>query len=489
MSQILLKYLFSGLPALRRMLVVFIVAFLLNFPAFAYKKEGHEAIEARAYTLFKLIQAGVGHDDGPTMFKWLQDNDFLSEDGLMHSAYPDLSFERQFAQDRQMFHFMASDKAVMDACLETTTATRQHRILVPSLNECLQMMYFFAKETLDNPAGASQAGRGTYVLMHIVEDSYSTEHATRDADGKELLAIKGWELSKLKWPKEATALYTDCSMLLLHHAFHSPGDDAWEGPTPGTLSPLAEAAAVNVCDLLLNLYLSAHDPDKADQYIADYFNKYFKPFGGIVNGNSYIFAGNNDKVRFDYNREYEAHPKFVTFAYDRSAGLTLMAFGSFGFVHPAYGIEGQWFFLSPRAADDKHVFLQRLPLALGISIAEVNHFGGQQFTDNLLLKTFLKTAIAVPIINKNIEPYFGFSAFPGGHLQRFNSVIGWDLSWNVGKDWGVAGKATASRLAIGYETNFSGYPATQNLVIKFGFNTFGGRVVNKNNKKVINRKI
>jgi len=473
---------------LKRLLPAFLLFYFL--PAFAYKKEGHEAIEKRAYQLLDSPPAQDGLPSGKVMLQYLRDSGYLDTDGLVHSAYPDISFERQFAQNRQMYHFMAADANVIKASADAPVDVQRHRLLVPSLNDCLQMMYFFAKETLDNPVGASQAGRGTYVLMHIVEDSYSSEHADRDADAEKLLTIKGWELSRRDWPDSAKALNTDRSMRMLHHAFNSPGDEAWTGNYHG-LSKLADAAARNVADLLVTLYIAAHDQDKADDLLKDYLAKWYAPAGGIRGPHYFTFTGNSDSVRYDYSGEYELHPAFVAFAYDRSPFFSLMATGSTGFqnAHPlsAYGLEFQWFFRLPGPADNKKVFFERLPLVAGLSLNSVQR-GNYSYADNLLLKGFLKTGLMAPIINKTIEPFVGVSAFPGPQAHHLNTIAGLDLSWNLGKDWTVHGNHSAVRLCFGYELDFSGYPATHNLVLKLGFNTFGSRVVNKHNRKVKNPK-
>lgn len=470
---------------LKRLLPVFLLFYLL--PAFAYKKGGHEAIEKRAYQLLDSLPARNGLPTGKVMLQYLRDSGYLAKDGLAHSAYPDISFERQFAQNRQMYHFMAADANVIRASADAPADVQRHRLLVPSLNDCLQMMYFFAKETLDNPVGASQAGRGTYVLMHIVEDSYSSEHADRDADAGRLLTIKGWELSRGGWPDSAKAQNADGSMRMLHHAFKSPGDEAWTGDYHG-LSKLADAAARNVADLLELLYQAAHEQDRADDLLKAYLARWYAPAGGIRGSHDFTFTSNSDSIRYDYSGEYELHPAFVAFNYDRSPFISVMATGSTGFrsAHPlaAYGLELQWFFYLPGPADDKKVFFERLPLAAGLSLNAVQRSGNYSYGDNLLLKGFLKTGLMAPIINKVVEPFAGISAFPGPEAHRLNTIAGFDFSWNVGKDWTVHGHNSAARLSFGYELDFSGYPATHNLALKIGFNTFGSRVVNKHNRKV-----
>jgi hypothetical protein len=475
----------------KRLLLIMTFAFT-SLTSLAYKKDGHEAIEKWAYHLLKTMPATAGHPDGATMMKWLQDEGYLYKDGLPHSAYPDYSSERQFAQDKQMFHFMASTSDVFKASLEKSPTAQQHRLLVPALSDCLRMMYFFGKEILDNPEGASQAGRGTYVLIHLIEDSYSVEHTTRDANGNELLTVKGWELSHGNWPVAATAPNTDGSMRLLHRGKGAVGDDDWKGPQPSGLSPLAHTAAKNVADFLLMLYLSANDQEHQDEYIANYFKNYFKPAGGIENGKVFTFNNYVDTIPFNYAGEYEKNPGYVTFAYDRSARMTLMAIGSTGFksAHPlsAYGLEWQWFFVSPRAADSKYAALKRLPLGIGLALNAVSRSGSYSYTDNLLAKGFLKTTLSFPWFGLNLEPFAGVSTFPVNNFQRSNAILGFDFSSNIGTDWGIGGATTATRFSFGYEADFSGYPATHNLTLKFGFNTFVGRVINKNNKKVLHPK-
>lgn len=449
---------------------------------FGYDKAGHQAIELRAYDLLKEVKANACHPDGPVMYQWLKDHDYLDQAEQPHSSFPDLSMERQFAQDKQMFHFMAATEDVLAACREQTQAGKQHRLLVPSLRACLEMMYYFSKEILFNNRGASDAGRGLYVLIHIVEDSYSSEHSTRDAKTR-LVTIKGWQLSRLSWPSQAKATLPDGTMLLLHNGFDSPGDEGWKGNLPGNLSPMATAAAEAVSDLLVLFYQSAALKQVADPLIAGYFTRHFYPAYAILQNDHFAFAGQpKDDISFDYSGLYEKDPDSVAFKYDRSANITVMAVGATGFSSQqplaAYGLQWEWFFMAPRAADKKNALLVRLPLAIGASVNEVIRPGRQDFADNLLTKVYLKTAATLPLIGKNLEPFIGISAFPSRGVRRLNTIIGFDISNAFGKNLGFLGWTVGKRINVGYELDFSGYPETHNLTLKMGLNTFKGRISN-----------
>ena len=190
-----------------------------------------------------------------------------------HTTYPDLSFERQFAQDWQVYHFMAPNRPVVRAArLPADRSTQQRQLLIEGVPDCMEMMYLFFQETLRNGAEASKAGRGIYVLMHALADSYSHEHTSRDPATQQLLTVKGWRLARFAWPAAARALEPPypgtqtATMAMVHRVSHAGADRNW-AQADGSLSPDAEAAAGTLADLLLTthaaLQLHAKPPTRA----------------------------------------------------------------------------------------------------------------------------------------------------------------------------------------------------------------------------------
>ena len=107
-------------------------------------------------------------------------NGYIKDNEDANSAYPDLDLGRQFLSDRQIYHFMASSRYVMQALRKYDNIDEQQAyILKKALPDCINMVYTLLRETIDNPEGASDAGRGIYVLMHAITDSYSREHTIR----------------------------------------------------------------------------------------------------------------------------------------------------------------------------------------------------------------------------------------------------------------------------------------------------------------------
>ena len=88
-----------------RMILGCLLLFIgVHLPVFAYNLKGHAAIERRAYELIKQ------RPDGVLILNALHQQKVLKEVAAHlhpHTTYPDLSFERQFAQDRQVYHFMS----------------------------------------------------------------------------------------------------------------------------------------------------------------------------------------------------------------------------------------------------------------------------------------------------------------------------------------------------------------------------------------------
>ena len=467
---------------MKRLAVFFMSVFFCIGRVFAYDSPGHKAIESQAYCFFSQMQATSEHPDGATMLSYLQQIGVFADNyPAPHSSYPDFSLERQFAQDKQMYHFMASNGAVRRAArLSGVAAIEQHALLMHSLPDCLQMMYFFFQETMLNPKGASQAGRGLYVLIHVVEDSYSPEHTTRDSVTGDLVTIKGWNLSSLFWPPGAK--YREPRkhlMRLLHNSRHPDGDASWKGDKPGGLSPQATLAAHAVADLLKTLYETCNAANSDDQFIASYFATYFRPFGSELQAAIFTFPGTADQITFDFSVLFNTKSGNNTaFAYDRFPKYVLMGTGTTSFskqVTGAYGISFEQF-VTPGAADNLHSMLLRMPYAFGGSLTAINN-SSATFKNNLNIKGFAKTVLSLPLLPTDLEPFFGAGLFPLAGSRHFGALYGIDGAFNLGNDWGIDKITTSLRIAIGFEHDFSGIPAKNSLTLKIGINSWQGRVI------------
>ena len=92
-----------------RFTIFIFIGFFNSIHLFAFDSDGHKAIEKKAYELLRSYSGSGNIPDGITIISDLQKRShILFDDNLeTHSNYPDLSLERQFAQNRQMYHFMA----------------------------------------------------------------------------------------------------------------------------------------------------------------------------------------------------------------------------------------------------------------------------------------------------------------------------------------------------------------------------------------------
>jgi hypothetical protein len=273
-------------------------------------------------------------------------------------------------------------------------------------------------------------------------------------------------------------------MRLLHNSDHAWGDTAWRNQKTGGLTQLADSAAQAVAHLLVVFWKTAQSPLQVDSYISDYFARYFAPLGGQLQGRSFCFPDPAEEIDFDFGAGYNSNDKYVTFKYDRFPRNVFMAFGSTGFTtgHPvsSYGIEYQRL-QTPGAADNTNSLFKRLPYGFGGSIAELPNYPGNAVS-SLQLRGFAKTSLSLPLLITDMEPYAGLNALPFAGSKHINAMLGSDFSLNIGHDRGFGPKkiTETSRISIGYEHDFSGYPAKNNLVLKIGFNTWQGRVIKTN---------
>ena len=498
----------------RRLLAGLLIFINGQLPAFAYNLKGHAAIERRAYELIKA------RPDGAMLLNELHLRKVLKEDAAHlepHTTYPDLSFERQFAQDRQVYHFMAPNRPVVRAArLPADRATQQRQLLVEGVPDCMEMMYLFFQETLRNGAGASKAGRGIYVLMHAVADSYSHEHTSRDPATQQLLTVKGWRLARFAWPAAARAPeppYSGSStatMALVHRVRHAEADRSW-ALADGSLSPDAEAAAGALADLLLTTYaamqLHVKPPTNAtDSLFAGFVRRHFQPLGSTVAGNKFVFptalGGGSIQYLFrqEYDNQFKPKPrnetkqkyrdsKLDTFTFDRFPLRTWYAVaqagGQKGPGDRGLGAELDWHW-TPGGADEKGVILRRIPLGFALTATEMPRFHrvltantGEPVALASALQVevlFAPTLLTIPMVNAALQGRVGFGVLPFAGQQRWAVVSGADMAWNVGPDFGTHYSHSA-RLALGYAYDTSGLPAFHTLSFKLGFNSWQGRVI------------
>ena len=498
-----------------QLLVAGLLLFLGKVPAAsAYNLKGHAAIERRAYELIRQRPGGL------LILDELHQRKVLKEDAAHlepHTTYPDLSFERQFAQDRQVYHFMAPNQPVVRAArLAADAATQQRQLLLAGVPDCMEMMYLFFQETLRNSAEASKAGRGIYVLMHAVADSYSHEHTTRDPATQQLLTVKGWRLARFAWPAAARVPEQPypgshaVTLAMLHRVHRAAADREWQR-APGTLAPDAEAAAVALADLLLVTHAAMQLPgrsptDTTDALFAGFVQRHFQPLGSTVAGNRFVFpaalGGGSIQYLFrqEYNNQFKPKPrneskqkyrdsKLDTFTFDRFPLRTwyvvAQAGGQRGPGDRGLGAELSWHW-TPGGADERGVVLRRIPLGVALTATEMPRTHrvlmadtGQPvaLADALQIEVlFAPNLLSIPMVNATLQARVGLSALPFAAHRRWGVVSGADLAWNLGPDFGTRYSHTL-RLALGYEYDTSALPAYHTLSFKVGFNSWQGRVI------------
>src|SRR5258706_7910984 len=125
-------------------LLINISLFYLPLTVWGFDTKGHKAIESEAYRLLYNYPGSGTIPNGIQIIKFFTDRNILAGDfPNPHSQFPDLSLERQFAQNRQMYHFMASNHDVMLASGSKGEELQQQQLLLQALPPCLKMIYFF----------------------------------------------------------------------------------------------------------------------------------------------------------------------------------------------------------------------------------------------------------------------------------------------------------------------------------------------------------
>lgn len=255
---------------MRRLTIITIVviAGLLTTSSrsWAFKVEGHEAIEGLAYA--RMLSApphaacgdsshvvsgkeilrflvSIGVLQAPRCFSPRPDSIDAREcarDGaerdnwpVLGSGKPDDLYARQLGARGQCYHFMAEPKDVYDHAVDSTSGV--HRGLsYDAYERCVQTMYTLWEELLEHPEGSRTIDRGMYALMHAVEDSYSSAHVERD---------EHWRIQYLKvWDVVSVPYFIHWSgWRYFHkerqHAFDDERDNAWRSGEQSARCPAA----------------------------------------------------------------------------------------------------------------------------------------------------------------------------------------------------------------------------------------------------------
>ncbi len=461
--------------------LVFICLFSFGY-ARAHVPGGHVKIEKKAYALLKAQQAQGNLPDGKKIFDFLVANGIIKDSDDANSGYPDLDLGRQFLSDRQIYHFMANSHYVMEAMRQyDDTKMQQAHILRRSLPDCLNMVYTLLRETIDNPRGASEAGRGIYVLMHAITDSYSREHTIRDTTTFNLINIKSWQLSRLFWPKEAKTLEPkrdgSIETMTFLHTTAGMADEEWEYDN-GELRPEALAAANALKDLLATTYSAMTSRGEVDPLITAYMAKHFKPQIATVEKDYFIFSNDTTTLKLSYNAGYanndnvlklDRYPLFSHMIYYQN-GIDNTELNSFGYE--------VGYHITPRAAFSSTSFFQRLPYGFTVAINENTRLlKDANLVESIQLKAAAKVAIYLPLRNLVFEPRvgYGFTPFYGNEWNA-GLISGFDIAFNLGRD---NNRKRTKRFAIGYEYDASGLHSYNSILFKIGYNSWQGRVIKK----------
>jgi len=320
------------------------------------------------------------------------------------------------------------------------------------------------------------------VLMHIIADSYSTEHATRDTATEQIITIKGWRASRFDWPDSAKTHGRGNERYLLLHTVKKPtGDDDWG--TKDSLSPTAGKAAEAIKDLLLAIYAAHEAPASADALIGAYFEQHFSPYASTHAGGIYTFPNDPGKaIPYTYDYEYQDNSirKNTLFEYDRYPQWVPMATVQTGLFNNqfirSYGIEMSYFY-SPGAADRPLAFFRQLPYGFGLGLSKLvipkDH---RAFESSLRARLFFTTLIGLPAIGAFVDLHAGAAAFPFVASTHLSALYGADLVWNLGGDFYLHQRATKTfRLALGYEHDNTDQFYKGTFRVKLGLNTWHGR--------------
>ncbi|AZQ44181.1 hypothetical protein [Nonlabens ponticola] len=459
-----------------------IAFFLMSTNALAHISEAHERIEKEAYKLLIEQEATENHPDGLSMFNYLVAQNYIKESDEASSAYPDLDLSRQFLSDRQIYHFMASSRYVMQALRRYDNIDeQQHYIISKALPECINLLYTLTRETIDNPTGANQAGRGIYVLMHAITDSYSREHTIRQPITHNIQNIKSWKLSRLFWP-EVAKLKADNSndeveTLVFLHSIEGKADAEWVDEE-GNLNEEAKAAVNAIKELLIIIYQATQNKAEVDSLITSYIGKHFQPVGAVVNDQQFVFETENTTMDLSYEDGYFDNSNVLELdRYPHYSHMLTFQNGLSQIERPSFGYE-LGIHISPRAAFSSTSFFQRLPYGIVIGINEnTDILPDASLVESLQFKAAAKVMFYLPLRNLVLEPRLGLGMTPlNSNDNNLGLLTGFDVAFNLGRD---NNRQRTKRFSIGYEYDASGLHSYNSILLKAGFNNWQGRVVKK----------
>ncbi|MGB3606129.1 hypothetical protein [Psychroserpens sp.] len=451
----------------------------------AHISDGHVRIEREAYALLKAQLPQDNLPDGQTIFQFLVSNGIIKDDDDANSAYPDLDLGRQFLSDRQIYHFMADNRYVINALKKFDhIEAQQNYILKQALPDCYNMVYTLLRETVDSPQGASEAGRGIYVLMHAITDSYSREHTIRDSQTFDLITIKSWQLSRLFWPESAKIMSPSQSgqsdTMVFLHSILGTADEEWQYDD-NTLRPEAIAAANAITDLLVTIYSVMNNAQDTETLITSYMSRHFKPANATLDQAAFRFDDDNSTIKLSYDDGYANN--YNVLKLDRYPLFSHMLYYQNGINDPkisSFGYE-VGYHVTPRAAFSSTSFFQRLPYGFTLAINEnTRNLEDAHFFESLQLKIAGKIGIYLPLRNLVLEPRLGFGMTPFYKPDSNAGLItGVDVAFNLGRD---NNRKRTKRFAVGYEYDATGLHSYNSIVLKIGYNSWQGRVIKKQRK-------
>lgn len=443
----------------------------------AFDGKGHVAVEDKAYCLLNETE------QGRKIIEFLENKGILYKDPYCHTNFPDLSLPRQFAQDRQLYHFMASNKAVLKACKAEGLDERQKILMMEALPPCYEGMYVFFRETLINSPGSKQAGRGIYVLMHLVADSYSSEHVTRAEETEEIITVKGWQLSRFGWPAEAKEILPDSTLALLHKKCDAKGDASWNvGNDICKLSKIGMRAATALKDLLVMVFNSMQPGADREQLYNEFIQIHFRPKGSKAAGVNFIFSSGK-QIQYNYETEFKTKEKDLIYRVDGNPKYSLMAILETGEPKNTLGAYGLEFgvYITPTEADNSHALTKQIPVSFGASVTELPQLAkNSTFLKALKVQGFASASLYLPIVPFSLEPRIGLAALPFNSKTYFSVPLGAEFVLNICDGISFDGYRTIFRVALGYEHDFAdAMPARNSFYLKMGFCTWQARFVTK----------
>lgn len=466
-------------------LVLFLLCTTVCY-SYSHKPKGHERIEKEAYELLKSQKANNQLPDGLEIYNFLVQRNIIKDDGNAYSAFPDFDLGRQFLSDRQIYHFMANSNYVIEAINEYSDLELQKRhLLKKALPDCLNMTYTLFREIVDNNTGANQAGRGIYVLIHAIADSYSREHTIRDPKNFNLETIKSWQLSKLKWPEAAKQdddkIVGSAETKVFLHTTKGSADSEWEDSN-GELTPEATEAVNAIKDLLVHLYLALNNPNNSDKIAMDYMSIYFMPTNAQIRNDKILFNEDNTQISLSYKDGYndiyqsnvlkiDRYPQF-SHMFSFQEGLNDKNSHSLGY-ELAYHI-------TPTDAINSTSILKRIPYGFSLSLNEnTSILQDSNLFESLQFKGAIKAILYIPFFDLAMEPKLGFGTTPFYDKTNNSGIVsGVDFVFNFGRDFKAFTSTTRTmRFSIGYEYDDSGLHSYNSFILKIGMNSWQGRII------------